>query len=130
MLDALLIKDGTKDMVIPLTEGLPVLESIVEVEKFVALSAKEEELSDKNFMDSSIESRASVEEEGKDWLVVDVDRMMNDFREKESSHFVAHAGAKELNVSSGIVPVIKREVPDVGVQALSRERAGADSPVT
>ena len=49
MLHSLLIKSGTKDMVIPLTEGLPELESVVEVEKFVALSAKEEELFDKYF---------------------------------------------------------------------------------
>ena len=80
-------------------------------------------------MDSSIESRASIKEEGKDWLIVDVDRMVNNFGEEESSHFVAHARTKKLNVSSGVVPVIKREVPDVGVQALSCEGAGADSPV-
>ena len=43
---------------------------------------------------------------------------------------MAHAGAKELNISSGVVPITKREVPDVGVQALRSEGAGTDSSVT
>ena len=115
---------------IPFAEGLPEHESVVEVDKSFALGAKEEELSDKYFMDSSIKSGASIKEECENRLVVDVDRLVNNFREKESSHLVAHAGAKELDISSGVVPVTKREVPDVGVQALSGEGAGADSPVT
>ena len=117
-------------MVIPLTEGLPEFESVVEEEEFVALGAEKEELSDEYFTDSSIESRAGIEENSKDWFVVVVDRVMNDFREKEGSHFMAHARAKELNISSGVVPVLKGELPDVGVQALRSEGAGTDSSVT
>ena len=43
---------------------------------------------------------------------------------------MAHAGAKELNIISGVGPITKREVPDVGVQALRSEGAGTDSSVT
>ena len=81
MLHSLLIKNGAQDMVIPFTEGLPELESVVEEEEFIALGAEQEELSDEYFMDSSIESRSGIEEKSKDWFVVVVDRVMNDFRE-------------------------------------------------
>ena len=73
MLNSLLIKNGSQDMVIPLTESLPEFESVVEEEEFFALGAKKEELSDEYFTDSSIESRASIEEKSKDWFVVVVD---------------------------------------------------------
>ena len=43
---------------------------------------------------------------------------------------MAHARAKELDISSGVVPVLKRELPDVGVQALRSEGAGTNSSVT
>ena len=57
-------------MVIPLTEGLPELESVVEEEEFVALGAEKEELSDEYFTDSSIESRAGIEESAKTGLLL------------------------------------------------------------
>ena len=81
MLNSLLIKNGAQDMVIPFTEGLPELESVVEEEESVTLGAEKEELSDKYFTDSSIESRAGIKEKSIDWFVVVVDRVMNDFRE-------------------------------------------------
>ena len=55
LLYALLIKDRPKDTVIPLAEGLPVLESVIEVEKTVASSANKEEFPDQYFTDSPIE---------------------------------------------------------------------------
>ena len=78
MFNSLLIKNGSKNMVIPFAEGLPEHESVVEVDKSFALGAKEEELSDKYFMDSSIKSGASIKEESKNRLVVDVVRVIND----------------------------------------------------
>ena len=78
MFNSLMIEYGSKNMVIPFAEGLTEHESVVEVEKYFALSAKEEEPSDKYFMDSSIKSGARIKEESKNRLVADVDRVVND----------------------------------------------------
>ena len=43
---------------------------------------------------------------------------------------MAHAWAEELDIGTGVMPVINRETPDVGVTGLGDERTAADSSIT
>ena len=130
LLNTLAIMNGAKDLVIPFTEGLPVVKSIVKIKEPVPGGTKEEEFPDKNLPYGSVKGRASIEEEGINRLIVDVDRVLDDLREEESTHFMAHPWAKELDISSGIVPVFNREASDVGVTGLRDKGTSTDCPVT
>ena len=46
LLNSLLVMDGSKDLMVPFTEGLPVLQTVVKVEQSVANSDNEEEIPD------------------------------------------------------------------------------------
>ena len=48
-------------------------------------------------------------------------RMVDNFREEESSHLMAHPRAEELDLGLGVVPIIYREILDVSVEAFRNE---------
>ena len=89
MLHTLAIMNGAKDLVIPFTEGLPVFKSIFKIKEPVPSGTEEEEFPHKNLPYSSVKGRASIEEECINRLIVDVDGVLDDLREEESTHFVA-----------------------------------------
>ena len=55
--------------------------------------------------------------------------MVNNLREQEGTHLMAHSGPKKLNIRLCIVPVIQGEVPDVCVAAICNEGASANNSV-
>ena len=114
---------------IPLAEGLSVLESVVEVEKSVASGADKEEFPDQYFTDSPIKGGTGIKEQSKDWFVVGMKRMVDNFREEEGPHLMAHPGAEELDIGFGVVPIIYREILDVGIEALSNEGTRTDRTI-
>ena len=99
LLNTLAIMNGAKDLVIPFTEGLPVVKSIVKIKEPVPGGTKEEEFPDKNLPYGSVKGRSSIEDEGINRLIVDVDRVLDDLRAEESTHFMAHPCSKELDIS-------------------------------
>ena len=54
---------------------------------------------------------------------------MDNFREEESTKLMTHIRAKKLDFRANLVPIIREDVPDVGVQSFIYQRICADSSI-
>ena len=115
LFNTLLIVYWTKNLAIPFAKSLPEFESVVKIKQSITSGAKEIKFPGEDLPYGSVESRTSVQEQSKDRLVVDLDGVVYNLRQKESAQLMAHARAKKLDFGSCIIPVIDRELSDVGV---------------
>ena len=59
-----------------------------------------------------------VNEDGIQRGVLDLDCVVDSFREEESTKLMTHTRAKKLDFRANLVPIIREDVPDVVVQSL------------
>ena len=129
LLNAKLVHDGPHQRLGPLTIGLPVPQSVVQVEEPMVTCTRLKSIDNNAFSGDKIKSTFCIQKEKENWLFKRVDGEVHTFCQKQSSKFVARSRALELCLSLSLRPTLRVQVANVPAQGLGHQGAGRDRPV-